>query len=276
MLGTFHVIDGIVALTKSDYYLVDQLAPGDRRQHTTWGWVHILGGILIFAAGAGVLAGQVWARVVGTAVAVVSAVVDLVFLAAYPIWSLMMIGLAVVVIMALTGPRLRDQGRRIDGGGTRARRLRAPGVLRRPADRPRGAGGRRPRGPRHHRAVRRLGGRADRRGRGLRPGPRRVRRPGSATSRDWPRRGPGCSDDDVAKAAKALSPDAGGAAGVRETSAIPFVAAAGRPAGRRGWGQDSGAGRDGRPRRPRGGRHPRRDDEGTTCQQSCEESPGPR
>ena len=102
MLGTFHVIDGIVALTKNDYYLVTSSHLAINVSYTTWGWVHILGGILVFAAGAGVLAGQVWARVVGTAVAVVSAVVNIVFLAAYPIWSLMMIGLAVVVIMALT------------------------------------------------------------------------------------------------------------------------------------------------------------------------------
>ena len=102
MLGTFHVIDGIVALTKDDYYLVTSSHLAINVSYTTWGWVHILGGILIFAAGAGVLAGQVWARVVGTAVAVVSAVVNIVFLAAYPIWSLMMIALAVVVILALT------------------------------------------------------------------------------------------------------------------------------------------------------------------------------
>ena len=94
MLGTFHVIDGIVALTKDDYYLVTSSHLAINVSYTTWGWVHILGGILVFAAGAGVLA--------GTAVAVVSAVVNVVFLAAYPIWSLMMIGLAVVVILALT------------------------------------------------------------------------------------------------------------------------------------------------------------------------------
>jgi hypothetical protein len=50
----------------------------------------------------GVFAGQTWARVVGTVVAVVSALLNLAFLAAYPIWSTLMIGLAVVVVMALT------------------------------------------------------------------------------------------------------------------------------------------------------------------------------
>ena len=53
-------------------------------------------------AGIGVLAGQMWARVVGTVVALLSAVINMVFLPAYPIWSILMIALAVVVVMALT------------------------------------------------------------------------------------------------------------------------------------------------------------------------------
>jgi hypothetical protein len=43
-----------------------------------------------------------WARVVGTVVAVLSALINMVFLPAYPIWSILMVGLAVVVVMALT------------------------------------------------------------------------------------------------------------------------------------------------------------------------------
>jgi hypothetical protein len=39
---------------------------------------------------------------VGTVVALVSAVINMIFLPAYPIWSIIMVGLAVVVIMALT------------------------------------------------------------------------------------------------------------------------------------------------------------------------------
>ena len=42
------------------------------------------------------------ASVVGTVVALLSAIVNMVFLPAYPIWSTLMIALAVVVVMALT------------------------------------------------------------------------------------------------------------------------------------------------------------------------------
>ena len=46
--------------------------------------------------------GQLWARAVGVILAMISAVINVGFLAAYPLWSLMMIALDVTVILALT------------------------------------------------------------------------------------------------------------------------------------------------------------------------------
>ena len=43
-----------------------------------------------------------WARVVGILVALLSAVVNIAFLAAYPVWSTIMITIDVLVIWALT------------------------------------------------------------------------------------------------------------------------------------------------------------------------------
>ena len=43
-----------------------------------------------------------WARVVGTIVALISACLNIAFIGAYPLWSLMMIALDVVIILALT------------------------------------------------------------------------------------------------------------------------------------------------------------------------------
>jgi len=102
MLGVFHIIEGIVALTKDDYFLVHSSGLIVTANYTTWGWVQILAGCVVVAAGAGVLQGQMWARIIGVAVAFASAVISLGFLSAYPIWSVLMILLAVVVIMALT------------------------------------------------------------------------------------------------------------------------------------------------------------------------------
>jgi hypothetical protein len=68
---------------------------------TTWGWVHLIGGIAIIAAGLGLFAGKVWARIVAVTLAMISAVVNIGFLAAYPIWSVLMITLDMLVIWAV-------------------------------------------------------------------------------------------------------------------------------------------------------------------------------
>ena len=102
MLGIFHAIQGLVAIFKDDYYLVRSSGLVVNVDYTTWGWVHLLGGIILVAAGAAVFTGQIWARTIGVILALVSAVVNVGFLAAYPLWSLMMIALDVTVILALT------------------------------------------------------------------------------------------------------------------------------------------------------------------------------
>jgi hypothetical protein len=102
MLGVFEAIEGLVAIFNDEYYLVagrDLIVSVD---YTTWGWVHLLLGIVIIAAGLGVMVGQMWARLVGIILAVLSAVVNIAFLAAYPVWSTIVITIDVLVIYALT------------------------------------------------------------------------------------------------------------------------------------------------------------------------------
>jgi hypothetical protein len=102
MLGTFHVFQGVVALFRDEYYLVGSSGLIVNVDYTTWGWVHVIAGLVVVIAGICVFAGQIWARAVGVLLALGSAVVNIAFLGAYPIWSLLMIALDVVVILALT------------------------------------------------------------------------------------------------------------------------------------------------------------------------------
>jgi hypothetical protein len=102
MIGTFHVFQGLVALFKDEYYLVGNEGLLVTVDYTGWGWTHIIAGLVVALAGFGVFAGKMWARVVGVVLAAVSALVNVAFLSAYPIWSMLMIALDVVVIMALT------------------------------------------------------------------------------------------------------------------------------------------------------------------------------
>jgi len=66
-----------------------------------WGWVLVGFGVLLAVAGYGVLVGQTWARVAGVVFAVLNALVNVAFIAAYPVWITLTIALDVIVIYAL-------------------------------------------------------------------------------------------------------------------------------------------------------------------------------
>jgi vacuolar-type H+-ATPase subunit I/STV1 len=101
VVGVFNVIDGLVALFRNDYYLVtsqDILVFG----FTAWGWIWIILGLAQIAIGAGLLAGQPWARTAGVAMAVLVAIGQLAFLRAFPVWSVLVIAMCVLLVYALT------------------------------------------------------------------------------------------------------------------------------------------------------------------------------
>lgn len=102
MMGAFHVIQGLVALFQDTYYLVGQEGLVVQVDYTTWGWVHTILGAVVILAGIALLAGQMWARVVAIILAFGSALVNIAFLGAYPLWSLTMIAIDVLVIYAVT------------------------------------------------------------------------------------------------------------------------------------------------------------------------------
>lgn len=110
MIGGFHAICGFVALFKDDYYSVRPSGLVIDVDYTAWGWTHLLLGLLLFAAGCGAIVGQTWARVVGVLLALLSAVANMLFIAAYPAWSIIIITLDVIVIYALVvhGRELKD------------------------------------------------------------------------------------------------------------------------------------------------------------------------
>jgi hypothetical protein len=110
LLGAFHVFAGVIALFQDTYYKVGRSNLTVHVSYTTWGWVHIVGGILIIAAAIGLFAGRLWARAFAVILAMLSAVINIGFLAADPIWSVVMITIDILVIWAITvhGSELKD------------------------------------------------------------------------------------------------------------------------------------------------------------------------
>jgi hypothetical protein len=100
MAGTFQFLAGLVAIFENEFYVttrnyVFQL------DATTWGWIHLLLGIVLGIAGWGLLSGRTWGRVVAITVAALSALANFLFLPYYPFWALTIITLDVLVIWAV-------------------------------------------------------------------------------------------------------------------------------------------------------------------------------
>ena len=101
MLGTWHAMVGFVAIleqelivTTPNYILQLDVA--------TWGWIHLIMGIVVLFSGFYLFTGSVFARTVGVIIALVSAIANFAWLPYYPGWSIVLIGAAVFVIWALT------------------------------------------------------------------------------------------------------------------------------------------------------------------------------
>jgi hypothetical protein len=102
LLGSFHAMAGLVALFQDDYFLVAKSGLLVTVDYTTWGWTHLVLGVVVALAGFALFSGAMWARIVTILTAMVSAVVNLAFMSAYPLWSAIMIAVDVLVIYAVT------------------------------------------------------------------------------------------------------------------------------------------------------------------------------
>ncbi|MGW5645675.1 DUF7144 family membrane protein [Saccharopolyspora sp. NPDC003752] len=103
MIGIFNIIGGITALFRPTYYLVGtaQLLVFD---FAAWGWFWLALGVVQVVAGVGCMYGQMWARMTGIGLAALSAIAHLAFFAAFPLWSLVVIAMSVLVIYGLMVP----------------------------------------------------------------------------------------------------------------------------------------------------------------------------
>jgi hypothetical protein len=103
IVGSIDFFQGLIALIEDEYYVVTSsgFLVFDL---TGWGWVMLIWGVLLVLAGFGLLAGQGWARWFAIVVVSLNFIAQLGFLgnSQYPLWSLTVVALNVVVLYALT------------------------------------------------------------------------------------------------------------------------------------------------------------------------------
>jgi len=113
MIGLFQAIAGLVALIDDQFYVVTEEWVF-QFDSTTWGWIHLVVGVVLVLAGIGIFTGNVLARTIGVFVALVSGVVAFMWVPYYPVWAIVIIALDIAVIWALTA-----HGRDIAGDPSR-------------------------------------------------------------------------------------------------------------------------------------------------------------
>ncbi|WP_246884910.1 hypothetical protein [Streptomyces sp. GESEQ-4] len=104
--GTLSVLLGVVGVTRDtlfsspDYTYEFSL--------TAWGWIHIVIGIGLVAAGLGVLLGKAWGTGAGAVLAAVSLITQFMFIPFYPLWSISVMTLDLLALWALARSTVVD------------------------------------------------------------------------------------------------------------------------------------------------------------------------
>jgi hypothetical protein len=104
--GVINFIGGIGAIDDSKFFVANtQYVIGDLN---TWGWVILVLGAVQVLTGLGLFARNSFARAVGVAFAGMAAVVQLLMLPAFPLWSLALFTMNLLIIYGLVSYRRED------------------------------------------------------------------------------------------------------------------------------------------------------------------------
>jgi hypothetical protein len=104
--GIFAVVDGLMAVYRSSFFAGNAVFVFS--DLNTWGWITFALGALGIAAGLAVFSGREWARWTGILVAGLGALGQLMFAQAYPLWSLMIMGVYLLAVYGLAVYGVRE------------------------------------------------------------------------------------------------------------------------------------------------------------------------
>jgi hypothetical protein len=102
MLGVFSIIGGLIAIF-DDTWGTSGVEVGSYAESTrnAWGWSTLIIGLITLFAAFGILQGKTWARIVAVIISAIVAVDHFTTVKLYPIWSMIVVVMAIFVIYAL-------------------------------------------------------------------------------------------------------------------------------------------------------------------------------
>ncbi|MFI8188375.1 hypothetical protein ACIF8T_06160 [Streptomyces sp. NPDC085946] len=102
--GIMAVFQGIAAIAQDDVFVVARDFTY-AFSLTGWGWIHLILGVVVTAAGIALFNGATWARAVGVTLAGLSMIANFVWLPYAPVWAIVLIVIDGFIIWALCAPR---------------------------------------------------------------------------------------------------------------------------------------------------------------------------
>jgi Short repeat of unknown function (DUF308) len=99
IVGILNVIYGIAAISNSRFYVHGvEYVIGDLK---LWGWILLIVGVIQFFAAFSIWSGTEWGRWVGVASASINAIMQLIFIPAYPFLSLAIFAIDILIVYGL-------------------------------------------------------------------------------------------------------------------------------------------------------------------------------
>ena len=99
--GVFKIFDALWAFKYDDEVAEPVQTIVFENDLAAWGWVWLIVGIVLVAAGFSVVAGREWARWVGIVAATFAAIVFVPWIYFQPLWTILSVSLCVMVVYAL-------------------------------------------------------------------------------------------------------------------------------------------------------------------------------
>ena len=100
MSGIFQIFQGLAAIIEDDFFVLGRSYAYDI-DVSTWGWIHLVAGVIIACAGAALFSGALWARAIAIVLAMLSMVINFAYIPYYPVWSLLIVAVDIAVIWAV-------------------------------------------------------------------------------------------------------------------------------------------------------------------------------
>lgn len=100
IVGCFNVVFGLAAILNEEIVTVSGTGV-IVWSFTTWGWIHLIVGAIMILVSFGLFAARGWARTLAIVFATLNAIAQVGLITAFPLWSILVIALDIIVIYQL-------------------------------------------------------------------------------------------------------------------------------------------------------------------------------